>query len=664
MTTLTAPHDDAAKEREPGLRVAAALIAAASLLTVVDAAAIAITLPLPAAGVGLRLAHHVFDAAETLGLGAVAALLAGAFVRFVHPPRWAAFAAAVVVSVALVYATIAEGLGRLASLTLEGEHESALFVVYLGLLGVAIPFAYLVGAWLSRRPILRFLPVVVTLVGLSANYVPFPDDFAGNHGVVAWGASLLGGAALAPLVERAGLALLRSLRGRVALGALALFALLGVVVPPPNSVRYELFRQCCAVAPWVLATTLWRTPRLHAPVTLPPSPWTQDRSAEPPVPPSVPHLLPRDAVVVLITIDAVRADVINDATNDALLPTFTALKHDGVVFTHASAPASQTALSLTTLFSGRYFSELSWIDHGVGRTRYTYPSNDDSIRFPQLLGQAGVTTANFAGLIFLANEYGVARGFAEEKVTVTGWRHARAHELIDPLVERLRHQGRGPLFLYTHLMEPHEPYDRGRQDGTPYERYVSEVAVADAQLGRVVRFLEQRFRNRWAIFVSADHGEAFGEHHTWQHGKTLYEELVHVPLIAVSPYFKPRTIDERVSLIDLGPTILDLFSVDTPPAFAGESLAPLLGGGSKVFTRPIIAEGRLRQALTQPDGLKVIEDHRRKLIEVYDLNSDPGEIHNLWDVDPARGDPALAALRAFFAVHTRTEGGYRVPYKP
>jgi arylsulfatase A-like enzyme len=182
-------------------------------------------------------------------------------------------------------------------------------------------------------------------------------------------------------------------------------------------------------------------------------------------------------------------------------------------------------------------------------------------------------------------------------------------------------------------------------------------------VGLVLRVLEERFGERWALFVSADHGEAFGEHETREHAKTLYEELLHVPLLAQSPLFRPREIRERVGLIDLGPTILDLFGVETPATFHGQSLVPLLAGGDTALTRPLIAEGRLRRALTEPDGLKVIEDLRRKVVEVYDLSSDPGETRNLFDVEPARSDAALAELRAFFAVHAWREGGYEAPYK-
>jgi hypothetical protein len=70
------------------------------------------------------------------------------------------------------------------------------------------------------------------------------------------------------------------------------------------------------------------------------------------------------------------------------------------------------------------------------------------------------------------------------------------------------------------------------------------------------------------------------------------------------------------------------------------------------LTRPLIAEGRLRRALREPDGLKVIEDPRRKVVEVYDLAADPGETTNVFDAQPARSDRALAELRGFKTLGT------------
>ena len=99
---------------------------------------------------------------------------------------------------------------------------------------------------------------------------------------------------------------------------------------------------------------------------------------------------------------------------------------------------------------------------------------------------------------------------------------------------------------------------------------------------------------------------------------------MHVPLLARSPLFPPRRVDERVGLVDLGPTILDLFGVATPATFNGQSLVPVLAGGARSFTRPLLAEGRLRQAITRTGWAQSDQDPLRKVVEAYDLVADPG----------------------------------------
>jgi hypothetical protein len=257
-----------------GITLAAGVFAGSVLLTAVNACAIAITVSVPSAGLPLRVAHHVLDAAETLGLGALAALAAGAFVRFVRMPWWAVLSAA---TIAIVYWVIGWRLARVASHVLEGRFEWAIFVGYFVLLGVGIPVALRVAALLSRRPRLRFLPAALAVCVIVGDELYLPDDYPDMHCLVALGAAVFAGAGLAPLAERAGRQLWRSRAGRAALVATGLFALFGIAWPPSNATRLELFRQPCAIASWVLATTLWRAPRLHEPVQVPPSRWVQDR---------------------------------------------------------------------------------------------------------------------------------------------------------------------------------------------------------------------------------------------------------------------------------------------------------------------------------------------------------------------------------------------------
>src|SRR5262249_41954418 len=137
----------------------------------------------------------------------------------------------------------------------------------------------------------------------------------------------------------------------------------------------------------------WRSPKLNEPAQSPHSAWFSDRSSLPPVPPTQPALLGPNPVVVLVTIDALRADAIEDAANEPQLPTFKDLKRRGAYFARTTSPGSQTAVSLTAVFSGRYFSQLYWTMHGSGTSRFAYAADDPWPRFPQLLTQHGVATA-------------------------------------------------------------------------------------------------------------------------------------------------------------------------------------------------------------------------------------------------------------------------------
>jgi arylsulfatase A-like enzyme len=297
--------------------------------------------------------------------------------------------------------------------------------------------------------------------------------------------------------------------------------------------------------------------------------------------------------------------------------------------------------------------------------RFSYPAADDTPRFPALLRQAGVHTESFLGLRFLAADYGIARGFEVEHLLAVAGEHALASTVMTPLISTLQQSPLSePTFFYAHLMEPHEPYDRGeRSDGSDWARYLSEIEAVDTWIAQLWTVLQQRFAERAFLIVTSDHGEAFGEHGTRFHGKTLYEELLRVPLIMAGPGIAPQRRDERVSLIDLGPTVLHLFGVRPPELSMGSSLLPSLTGEPHALRRPLFAEGRLKRVYYAAGNLKVIEDDICKCIEVYDLDADPGELHPLPNIDSTRAARAIAEMRAFFAKRQLSRPGYRPPFR-
>ncbi len=660
------------ERRALAVRIASGVVLGYFCLAIVQAIAVAVALPLPASGVPLRVAHLVTAFAETLGVGGI--LVAGpifAWFWFVEAPHWVGFLVMSAIGSLVLYLVADIEIYRQACMVFDDARlEQALYLVTQIGYGVIFPTALLLGLIISdirRRwlgAIMLGALLVISAVLAVGNHLLTRDDYLSVHGLVSWGLGILVGSALASRAERLYRRLRASLAGRRVLAALGAIGVAGVLLPPPDHLRCELFRDTTTFAPWVLACA-WRAPRPASDPPPPSSPWFAHRGEQPDTPPTLPPLVAKNPVVVLVTIDATRGDAVNDPENDADFPTLTALKAAGTNFRNATAPGSQTAVSLSALFSGKTYTMLRWNYFGVGIMRFGYPSRDESVRFPQLLNEHGVQTAAISSVNFQGEDYGVVRGFTDHRVIPRARQHAVARQITEPALDILRKAGDGPLFLYFHLMEPHAPYDRGKRQGTEYERYLSEIAVADRELSRVVRLVDQKFGDRAIFIVAADHGEAFGEHQTTEHSKTIYQEMLHVPLIFRTPDRTQRVIEQRVALADLGPTILDIFGVPTPSTFVGQSLVPLLEGREVVLERPILAEGRLRRALIEQDGVKVIDDPRRKTVEAYDLVADPKELKNVFGLDP-RADAALVELRTFFRNNeiAATDPSYRPPYKP
>jgi arylsulfatase A-like enzyme len=286
-------------------------------------------------------------------------------------------------------------------------------------------------------------------------------------------------------------------------------------------------------------------------------------------------------------------------------------------------------------------------------------------RFPELLSEAGFFTVHAASFNWLKSDFGVVRGFdVVDYDALPGPRWKPVEALIDALALRLGEVGERPAFLYAHINDTHAPYALGGDRGAPFQRYARALTLVDAQLGRLLEAVEaQGLGPRTYVIVTADHGEAFGEHRRMAHGNSLYQEIAHVPLVIRGPGIAPATVATRVSLIDLGPTILDLFGLPTPAAFMGESLLPALAGQPFAPTRPILAQlGSLRSLVT-PEGLKVIRNTHGGTVEAYDLEADPRETENLIGQERAEIREALTILDTFFEVQQFRREGYVEPYR-
>ncbi|HEX6276549.1 MAG TPA: sulfatase [Polyangiaceae bacterium] len=626
----------------------AALVAwlALALLNQVLIAASAAGAPL-----GTLLLHRLFDAGQLVaaGVASFAGVELGrrALARF---PRLEG--SRVVRAAALGTVVFAVSLA-----TVENDVTNAAgrygVPVWLAVTVASLCFAIVLGSTVFVRalpwPMLRLAAAVSGFGVAVTNAFVLPKDYPALHLFLSWLAALLVAHGVEGFVPALELSPRARRAGLVLLGAGGVLAL---AVPPPQAVRVRLFELSSAVlAPFAarLAPDRSRAEVSRVPEALARSPWFASRKRLPPVEPTRALALPDSPIVMLLIIDAMRADLFDTARGRRRLPALTSLRRKGANFSAARAPASSTRPSIASLFTGRYANQLKWQKRD-GETHLT----DSGPRLAELLSGAGVATVSLPLLKRTSREFGVGRGFQRE------YRHPfSAKEIVDRIID-LSKGFEGPTFLYAHIGELHAPYV-GK--GTPRERYGQEAARVDRELARLVRYLDESgLSSRTLLVVSADHGEAFGEHGVGNHATIVYEEVARIPLIVSGPGVVSRNVSVPVGLIDLTPTILDLFGLPAPGAFMGQSLAPLLAGRDQTFDRPLaVSSSGSLDALYVPGGtLKVIFDAKHRTTEVYDLEQDAGELRNLVDTSDPEVERAIETAKLFFDVHSRG-GRERIP---
>ncbi|HAA73571.1 TPA: arylsulfatase [Candidatus Latescibacteria bacterium] len=162
--------------------------------------------------------------------------------------------------------------------------------------------------------------------------------------------------------------------------------------------------------------------------------------------------------------------------------------------------------------------------------------------------------------------------------------------------------------------------------------YYANITTVDEQVGRVMDALEARgyLDNSIVIFCS-DHGELLGDHklaYKW----LMYDPIVHIPLIVRTQQTvgKPATVSDLVSLMDLGPTILEAAGLDVPTYMEGRSIGGYLTGDD-VTPRDYVCCEDNYQIMFRTQTHKLVYYIGQEAGELYDLESDPNELHNLWD---------------------------------
>lgn len=422
---------------------------------------------------------------------------------------------------------------------------------------------------------------------------------------------------------------------------------------------------------------------------------------------------------ILIVIDALREDYLHGYNGrDLATPTFDRLASEGTRFRNVISQSSWTKASIASLmtstYSDRYgiYSEDSVLDEDVA----TLPS--------ELLAH-GVTTAAFVGNPWLASLYGFDRGFAfyaEEfyhldRLFLLDFLYRRrllarpsyedGGEILKRARKWIKNSAHRPFFAYIHLMDVHLPYAppppfdtmylpkgirlpdrerllemneeflsaRSQPDSLTVELmrslYLGEISYEDKLIGEFLDFLKKEsLLDSSFIIVTSDHGEEFMDHGGTTHARTLYSEVLRVPLFLRYPQALPRgrVVENRVMLLDIAPTILEVHGIAKPPSFQGSSLLNAVSQASahksQYNSRTTLSElyyrGRAIQSVRK-DGWKLIlentalHDLRSLETELYNLRKDPHE-----RLDLARDSLAVVEKLSPLLPKVSREGGSRI----
>jgi arylsulfatase A-like enzyme len=382
--------------------------------------------------------------------------------------------------------------------------------------------------------------------------------------------------------------------------------------------------------------------------------------------------------VLLIVIDTLRRDALGVyGAERATSPTIDALAREGTAFERAYATAPWTKPSVASMLTGQLPSR-----HGCRHVLGGLAPEADTLA--EMLGRHGYARRGVVSHRLVAGRSRLDQGFeryrsdhAARSNTDVSSEGVVAQALED--LDALAREGR-PFFLFVHFFDPHARYMRypaagfapaaaGRLDGSEtlatLRGLAAELSVEEKALVRAV-YLEEarrvddglaalferlRAAGLWdstGIVLASDHGEELAERGWLEHTRTLYDELVRVPLVVKPPRGRTlRTATDLVSTTDLVPTVLDWTGATTAAVLDGRSLAAGTDPHGEVFAEvdyqalpgDPVGNVALRTVLSR--RWKLIEDRASGRLELYDLEADPGERRDL-AADQPRSASALA----------------------
>ncbi len=399
----------------------------------------------------------------------------------------------------------------------------------------------------------------------------------------------------------------------------------------------------------------------------------------------------RDYNVILVSFDALQAAHVGSlGYTRNVTPTIDAMAKEGFSFTRNVSVASWTVPASMTWFTGVYPSEhrltnkFAVFNPPAGnRLANLRELSPDLVTLAEVLKENGYATGGFTGNAGVSGGFGYGQGF--DRYFFEKGKFGSMGVSIPKAMDWLKENRGKKFFMFLHGYDCHgqnvpaggfdyrfvdKGYDKKftgsaaeqealREEGLEKGKvalrdedvkfwraiYDEKIQRTDAMFKGFLAQLEKMGLMDRTIFVlTSDHGTEFHEHGRFDHGFSLYDELIHVPLVIRLPGVKGgKVVTDQVSSLDVMPTILDLLDVKLSPRLRaqlrGSSLVPAFS--RKTVAKDAYSETDYRQytykrSVTTKDGWKFIYTLEDKSRELYNLKADPGETKNLIASEPRR----------------------------
>jgi len=360
----------------------------------------------------------------------------------------------------------------------------------------------------------------------------------------------------------------------------------------------------------------------------------------------VPASLPKDANILLITIDTTRADHLGMyGYKRPTSPSLDALAAQGTLFENGWAHAPSTRYSMPAILTGRlpldvyYDTSVPWWP-GILLKATT---------LGEALGPLGFVTGAITNYTYFDRSRHFDQGFAEYdndnarlhgSVTGAGPERTRgssSKEQTDKAIAFVEKHAAQRWFLWVHYYDPHADYEAHAEVpsfGTDeIALYDGEIRFTDLHIGRLLAKLREKgLYDKTIIVVTGDHGEGFGEHKVFKHGYDLYAAQTKVPLIIRVPGLPPRRAKTPAGHVDLMPTLVNLAGGQPNADMMGRSLVDVLTGTDRdrvVYQQLSYENNNEHRAAVDARCHVLYNISPETNWEVYRVDRDPLETHDV-----------------------------------